>query len=291
MTGGMAYEALNNLGHSAERVIIVLNDNGRSYAPTISNLTAERPRPETPPTADTPPVISRIGEWMTQALTEIRLNPVYVRRQRKLEELVRDVPLRRQRRPSGRSRRSRRRCASSSSRRRSSRPSASATSARSTATTSRQLEPALRNAVELSSEGPIVVHVLTQKGKGYPPAEDDDEKHLHDAAGVRPAGRPAQGGADRVHAGLRRGDHQGGRGRPDASSPSPRRWRARPACCPSRTASPSGSSTSASPSSTPSPPRPAWRWAGCARSWRSTRRSCRGPGTRWCTTSPCTGCR
>ncbi|MEY4372417.1 MAG: 1-deoxy-D-xylulose-5-phosphate synthase, partial [Actinomycetota bacterium] len=38
MTGGMAYEALNNLGHSNRRVIIVLNDNGRSYAPTISNL-------------------------------------------------------------------------------------------------------------------------------------------------------------------------------------------------------------------------------------------------------------
>ena len=42
MTGGMAYEALNNLGHSGKRVIIILNDNGRSYAPTISNLTAER---------------------------------------------------------------------------------------------------------------------------------------------------------------------------------------------------------------------------------------------------------
>ena len=44
MTGGMAYEALNNLGHSERRVIIVLNDNGRSYAPTISNLTASAPR-------------------------------------------------------------------------------------------------------------------------------------------------------------------------------------------------------------------------------------------------------
>ena len=38
MTGGMAYEALNNLGHTRRRVIIVLNDNGRSYAKTISNL-------------------------------------------------------------------------------------------------------------------------------------------------------------------------------------------------------------------------------------------------------------
>ena len=42
MTGGMAYEALNNLGHSGRRVIIVLNDNGRSYAPTVSNLLGRR---------------------------------------------------------------------------------------------------------------------------------------------------------------------------------------------------------------------------------------------------------
>src|SRR5271163_3437892 len=38
LTGGMAYEALNNLGHSGSRVTIVLNDNGRSYAPTVSKL-------------------------------------------------------------------------------------------------------------------------------------------------------------------------------------------------------------------------------------------------------------
>src|SRR5689334_979688 len=33
MTGGIAFEGLNNLGHSGRRVVIVLNDNGRSYAP------------------------------------------------------------------------------------------------------------------------------------------------------------------------------------------------------------------------------------------------------------------
>ena len=44
-----------------------------------------------------------------------------------------------------------------------------------------ELESALRNAEALSAEGPIVVHVLTQKGRGYSPAEHDDEKHLHDA--------------------------------------------------------------------------------------------------------------
>jgi 1-deoxy-D-xylulose-5-phosphate synthase len=38
MTGGMAFEGINNLGHSGRKVTIILNDNGRSYAPTVSKL-------------------------------------------------------------------------------------------------------------------------------------------------------------------------------------------------------------------------------------------------------------
>ena len=174
MTGGMAYEALNNLGHSQRRVIIVLNDNGRSYAPTVSNLTAFGPA------AEQPSLISRIGDRLSHVLTDIRLNPTYVRRQRRLEELLRDVPV-------------------------VGTPAEKAVEALKAGVREvlqppsffealgvryvgpvdghdiPELEHALRNAVELSGEGPIVVHVTTQKGRGYPPAEDDDEKHLHDA--------------------------------------------------------------------------------------------------------------
>jgi 1-deoxy-D-xylulose-5-phosphate synthase len=39
LTGGLAYEALNNIGVSGTPVLVVLNDNGRSYAPTVSALT------------------------------------------------------------------------------------------------------------------------------------------------------------------------------------------------------------------------------------------------------------
>jgi len=52
LTGGMAYEALNNLGVAGSRVVIVLNDNGRSYAPTVSKLST--------------------------SLTSLRLNPRYL---------------------------------------------------------------------------------------------------------------------------------------------------------------------------------------------------------------------
>ena len=38
LTGGMCWEALNNLAASDRPVIVVVNDNGRSYAPTIGGL-------------------------------------------------------------------------------------------------------------------------------------------------------------------------------------------------------------------------------------------------------------
>ncbi|MBW3069687.1 MULTISPECIES: 1-deoxy-D-xylulose-5-phosphate synthase [unclassified Actinomyces] len=39
LTGGMAWEALNNIADSADKhLVIVVNDNGRSYAPTIGGL-------------------------------------------------------------------------------------------------------------------------------------------------------------------------------------------------------------------------------------------------------------
>jgi len=152
MTGGMAYEALNNLGHSGRKVIIVLNDNGRSYAPTVSNL--------------------------SDSLAKIRLNPVYMRRQRKLEAMLRELPLVGRQAERGMD-------ALKAAVREYFQPPAffESLGVRYSGPVDGhdivELEQALRNAAEF--EEPIVVHVLTQKGRGYPPAEDDDEKHLHDA--------------------------------------------------------------------------------------------------------------
>ncbi|MGA1075495.1 MAG: 1-deoxy-D-xylulose-5-phosphate synthase N-terminal domain-containing protein, partial [Ilumatobacteraceae bacterium] len=90
MTGGMAYEALNNLGHSKRRVIIVLNDNGRSYAPTVSNLSANaQGRDER---EQHPSFTDKLTDKLSHALTDIRLNPVYVRRQRRIEEFLSSLP-------------------------------------------------------------------------------------------------------------------------------------------------------------------------------------------------------
>ncbi|WP_199550052.1 1-deoxy-D-xylulose-5-phosphate synthase [Streptomyces sp. N35] len=63
LTGGMAWEALNNLGASPDLpVVIVLNDNGRSYAPTVGGLGVHlqnlRNSDQHPPQAD---LFTRLG--------------------------------------------------------------------------------------------------------------------------------------------------------------------------------------------------------------------------------------
>jgi len=185
MTGGLAYEALNNLGHSNQRVIIVLNDNGRSYAPTISNLWAHPPYPPGPDPTDEgwsqqPRLSGRIADRLSHALTEVRLNPVYVRRQRWLEQFLIDLPV--VGTPAERAVE-----AIKAGVREFFQPPSffEALGVRYVGPIDGhdigELEHAFNNAVELSAEGPIVVHVITQKGRGYSPAEDDDEKHLHDA--------------------------------------------------------------------------------------------------------------
>jgi 1-deoxy-D-xylulose-5-phosphate synthase len=186
MTGGMAYEALNNLGHSGKRVIIVLNDNGRSYAPTISNLTAGTTTPVEQAQADHPSLPERITDKLSHTLTNIRLNPVYVRRQRRLEHFVQNLPYVGPQAEKGVE-------AFKAAVREFLQPPSffEALGVRYVGPVDghdiNALEDAFAKAVELSAEGPIVVHVLTQKGRGYSPAEDDDEKHLHDTPVFDPA--------------------------------------------------------------------------------------------------------
>ncbi len=155
LTGGMAYEALNNLGHTGSRAIIILNDNGRSYAPTVGRLTA--------------------------SVSRLRLDPRYLRQRRRAEEIVRQVPMVGQHVAWGLS------GARAGLREMFEPPIFFETlgvrySGPFDGHDIPRLEEALRNAAEF--DGPVVVHVLTKKGKGYPPAEADEEKHLHDTSGV-----------------------------------------------------------------------------------------------------------
>ena len=157
LTGGMAYEALNNLGHSGIPVVVVLNDNGRSYAPTVSHL--------------------------SQSLTSLRLNPTYTQTRERLRTALRGLPAFGPLAYSG---------------------VHSVTSALREMVSPHTffealgvryagpidghdidlMEQAFAHAAEW--DGPIVVHVLTQKGRGYAPAEDDDIQRLHDVRAANP---------------------------------------------------------------------------------------------------------
>ena len=117
LTGGMAYEALNNLGHTGGNVLIVLNDNGRSYAPTVGRLGGGGDA-----------VRAFFG-----ALGVQYLGPVDGHDVAGLERILGEAA---------------------------------------------------------TCDGPVVVHALTHKGLGYGPAEDDDEKCLHDTPVFDPTTGP-----------------------------------------------------------------------------------------------------
>jgi len=150
LTGGMAFEGLNNLGHAGARCVIVLNDNGRSYAPTASKL--------------------------SESLSRLRLDPRWLRARGAVERVVQSLPM----------------------------GDAMARAWEGAEAAVREmweppaffeqlgvryvgpfdghdiegLESALRDAA--AYDGPIVVHVLTEKGRGHEPALLDDVKKLHD---------------------------------------------------------------------------------------------------------------
>jgi len=151
MTGGMAYEALNNLGHSGKKAIIILNDNGRSYAPTVSRL--------------------------TETVSRVRVDPRYVRQRQRLEESVRKVPYVGDHLAWGM-------LGALAGVREMVEPPVffETLGVRYTGPIDGHdvagLEKALRHAAELDE--PIVVHVLTDKGKGHAPAENDPIKRMHD---------------------------------------------------------------------------------------------------------------
>ncbi|HKH05377.1 MAG TPA: 1-deoxy-D-xylulose-5-phosphate synthase [Acidimicrobiales bacterium] len=157
LTGGMAFEGLNNLGHSGCRAVIVLNDNGRSYAPTVSKL--------------------------SESLARLRSNPAYIRNRARFDKLLHEVPV-----VGGKLEKVG--DAALSALREIFEPPAffETLGVRYTGPFDGHdvagVEKALRHAA--AYDGPIVVHVLTQKGRGYAPAEDDPIKRLHDMSDSKP---------------------------------------------------------------------------------------------------------
>jgi 1-deoxy-D-xylulose-5-phosphate synthase len=151
LTGGMAWEALNNIAASPDsRLVIVVNDNGRSYTPTIGglaqHLTSVRMSPRyehvleyIKTTVSRAPVV---GPPIYETLHGIKKGIKDVLQPQVLFE---DLGLKYVGPIDGHD--------------------------------ELAVEYALRRARAFG--GPVIVHVITRKGFGYPPAELNDEDCLH----------------------------------------------------------------------------------------------------------------
>jgi 1-deoxy-D-xylulose-5-phosphate synthase len=146
MSAGMAYEAMNNAGHLKSRLIVILNDNDMSIAPPVGAMSAHLARL----------VSGRTYRRFRQFGKRIadRLPRFFRDKMRTTEEFVRSYwtggtmfeelgfyyvgPI--------------------------------------DGHNLDHLLPVLKN-VRDTRNGPILVHVVTQKGKGYAPAEESDDKY------------------------------------------------------------------------------------------------------------------
>ncbi len=162
LTGGMAWEALNNIAASKRNVIIVVNDNGRSYSPTIGGLAHHLA------TLRTTRGYERLMSWGKDVLqrTPVVGPPVYGAlhgMKKGVKDIVapqgmfEDLGLKYIGPVDGHD--------------------------------EAELEFALGRARDFS--GPVIVHVITHKGYGYAPAELDEADRFHGVGIIDPdTGRP-----------------------------------------------------------------------------------------------------
>ena len=140
--------------------VIILNDNGRSYAPTVSKLSESLIKLRLDPRSTAP---ARTGSRQAWCAT--------CRRRRAASSGAGTPP----RPPSGR-------CGSPA---RSSRTLGVRYAGPVDGHDIAELEQALRQRRPYD-DGPVVLHVLTEKGRGYAPAENDPIKKLHDMSEFKP---------------------------------------------------------------------------------------------------------
>lgn len=157
LTGGMCWEALNNIAASRRPVVIVVNDNGRSYAPTIGGV--------------------------ADHLATLRLQPAYEQALEKGREALRAMPL-----------------VGKIAYRFMHSVKAGIKDSLSPQLLftdlglkyvgpvdghdERAVEVALCHARDFGR--PVIVHVVTRKGMGYAPAEDDEAEQMHSCGVIDP---------------------------------------------------------------------------------------------------------
>ncbi|MGW5573661.1 1-deoxy-D-xylulose-5-phosphate synthase [Nocardia thailandica] len=163
LTGGMCWEALNNIAGAPDRpVVLVVNDNGRSYAPTIGGLadrlTALRTQPAYEHALDAgKKLLKSIPAVGDPAYSMVHALKAGIKDALSPQELFADLGLKYVGPVDGHD--------------------------------LVALEAALRRAKDF--RGPVVVHVVTQKGRGYEHAENHVADQMHACDPIDPlTGRP-----------------------------------------------------------------------------------------------------
>ena len=151
LTGGMAWEALNNIAANPDLpLVVVVNDNGRSYTPTVGGLATHLQGMRTDP---------RYEQTLRAIKAGVRATPVVGGRMYGLmhgfKAGVKDVLA-----PQG---------------------LFSDLGLKYIGPVDGHDIEALRTALEAAKNfhGPVLVHVITEKGKGYGPAEQHEEDRFH----------------------------------------------------------------------------------------------------------------
>jgi 1-deoxy-D-xylulose-5-phosphate synthase len=157
LTGGMCWEALNNIAASDRPVIVVINDNGRSYSPTIGGLARHlaglRLRPGYEKMLGTIkhrlPRVPVVGAAIYDALHGMKRG---IKDLLAPQGMFEDLGLKYVGPVDGHD------------------------------------LPSLEHALSLARrfDGPVIVHAVTRKGYGYAPAENDEVDQMHQTRGFDP---------------------------------------------------------------------------------------------------------
>ena len=148
LSAGMAYEAMNNAGSSDARLIVILNDNDMSIAPPVGAMSAYLSRLiSSKPYLSLRHIGKQVASWLPRRIGKAAAQA---------EEYTRGMvagggtlfeelgfyyvgPI--------------------------------------DGHNLDHLLPVLKNVRDSSGSGPVLIHVVTKKGKGYPPAEASDDKY------------------------------------------------------------------------------------------------------------------
>ncbi|MBE6481996.1 MAG: 1-deoxy-D-xylulose-5-phosphate synthase [Actinomyces ruminicola] len=158
LTGGMAWEALNNIADSADKhLVIVVNDNGRSYAPTIGGLAHHLDALRTNPGYER--MLAGVKHTL---LAQGAPGRAAFEALHGLKRGLKDILV----------------------------PSAffEDLGIKYTGPVDGHDETALEFALTRAREyaEPVIVHVITQKGRGYTPAEEDPADRFHAVGRIHP---------------------------------------------------------------------------------------------------------